>query len=95
MMVANQGLSGCKCGGVGLGCTCGANAGGLISAPPPVVGGCSACSGLGDASSALNSLVTALSGTLEIAGFAVPVWLLAGAGVFAASMLMSPGRRRR
>ena len=95
MMIRNTGLSGCRCGGVGLGCECGANQGGLILAPPPSVGGCSACAGLGDVTSVVNSLWTALGGTLTIAGLAVPVWLIGAVGILASSMLMGPTGRRR
>lgn len=63
--------------------------------PPPVVGGCSSCSGLGDVSTILSELGTALSGSIQIAGFAVPVWLIGAAGIVSAAMLMSPSHTRR
>jgi hypothetical protein len=72
----------------------------LIQKAPPSAGGCSACSGLGDAStpSFTDQLMGALGTVLPLGPNGIPVWVLVIAGLAAAWALMpsaSEYRRRR
>jgi hypothetical protein len=67
--------------------------------------GCTQCSGMGDATTTpttptgiapVDAIIGALTQTLQIGSTGIPVWVLAGAGIVAAAMLMpKPSRRYR
>lgn len=68
----------------GLGCACG--------------GACDTCkSGMGDAQNPtiVDQLWGALTSTLPVGQFAIPVWLIAVAGLAAVSLTSGSGYRRR